>query len=109
MVCKSKKVTDKPIGKTGLELVQHAVDTYKVLDLSDRGPFLKLVHSNSFWKDGILTTEYRQPFDIIAKINAEYAQKMAVSREKNDHCLIWLPKSDRAGHWEEIINLTASV
>jgi hypothetical protein len=77
-----------------LELVQHAVDTYKVLVLSDRGSFLKLVHSNSFWKDGLLTAEYRQPFDFIAKTNAEYAQKMAVSREKNDHCLVWLPFTD---------------
>ena len=75
----------------GLELVQHAVDTYKVLDLSDRGLFLKLVHSDSFWKDGILTTEYRQPFDFIAKINEEYAQKTAVSREKNGHCPILAP------------------
>ena len=73
--------------------MQHAVDTYKVLDLSDRGSFLKLVHSNSFWKDGIMTAEYRQPYDLIAKKNAEYTQKMAVSREKNDHCLIWLPLS----------------
>jgi hypothetical protein len=76
-----------------LELVQHAVDTYKVLVLSDRGSFLKLVHSSSFWKDGMLTVEYRQQFDFIAKINNEYKQKMAVSREKNDHCLIWLPLS----------------
>ena len=80
--------------QAGLELVQHAVDTYKVLDLSDKGSFLKLVHSNSFWKDGVLTVEYRQPFDFIAKTNAEYSQKMAVSREKNDHCLIWLPFAD---------------
>src|SRR5450631_2426002 len=65
-----------------LELVQHAVDTYKVLNLSDKGSFLKLVHSNSFWKDGVLKVEYRQPFDFIAKTNAEYTQKMAVSREK---------------------------
>ena len=47
-----------------------------------------------FWKNGMLTVEYRQPFDVIAKINAEYAQKMAVSREKNGHCLVWLPKRD---------------
>ena len=73
--------------------MQHAVDTYEVLDLSDKGSFLKLVHSNSFWKDGALTVEYRQPFYFIAKTNAEYTQKMAVSREKNDHCLIWLPLS----------------
>lgn len=27
--------------------------------------------------------EYRKYFDFIAKINAEYSQEMAVSREKN--------------------------
>jgi hypothetical protein len=42
----------------------------------------------------MLTVEYRQPFDFIAKINHEYTQKMAVSREKNGHCLIWLPSRD---------------
>ena len=41
-----------------------------------------------------MTHEYRQPFDLMAKLNAEYAKKMAVSREKNGHCLIWLPKRD---------------
>ena len=85
--------------------MQHAVDTYKVLDLFDKGSFLKLVHSNSFWKDGALTVEYRQPFDFIAKTNEEYTQKMAVSREKNDHCLIWLPIADISGHWQELLML----
>jgi hypothetical protein len=78
-----------------LELVQHAVTTYKVLDLSNKGSFLKIMHSNFFWKDGILTPEYRQPFDFIAEINSEYKQKMAVSREKNGHCPIWLPSRTR--------------
>lgn len=55
---------------------------------------LELVHSNSFLKDGVLTVEYRQPSDFIAKLNTEYAQKMAVSREKNGHCPIWLPFTD---------------
>ena len=85
--------------------MQHAVDTYKVLDLSDKGSFLKLVHSNSFWKDGVLTVEYRQPFDFIAKTNAEYTQKMAVSCEKNDHCLIWLSSAYKSGHWQESLSL----
>jgi hypothetical protein len=77
-----------------LELMQHAVNTYKVLDSSIKRSFLKIVHSNLIWKDGALIPEYLQPFDFIAKTNIEYAQKMAVSREKNGHCPIWLPSAD---------------
>ncbi len=77
-----------------LELMQHAVSTYKVLNSSMKRSFLKIVHSNSLWQDGALIPQYLQPFDFIAKTNIEYARKMAVSREKNGHCPIWLPFAD---------------
>ena len=50
-----------------LELVQHAVITYKNLQAAEKGSFLKIVHSNTTWKDGKLHHEYRQSFDFIAK------------------------------------------
>ena len=73
-----------------LELVQHAVITYKNLKPAERGSFLKIVHSNSTWRDGKLHHEYRQPFDFMAEINNEFKQKKAVFPEKNDPCLLWL-------------------
>ena len=77
-----------------LELLQHAVDAYKVLNLSMKGSFLKIVHSNSIWKDGALIPQYLQPFDFIAKTNLEYAQKKAAFHAKSDLCTVWLPSAD---------------
>ena len=38
----------------GLELVQHAVSTYEIMDAPDKGSYLKIMPSNSIWKDGEL-------------------------------------------------------
>ena len=82
-----------------LELVQHAVNTYEIMDAPNKGSYLKIMHSNSVWKDGELRHEYRQPFDFIAKTNLEYKQKRAAFPEKNDPCPIWLPNPDsNQGH-----------
>jgi site-specific DNA recombinase len=77
-----------------LELLQRTVITYKKHDFVGKKEFLKIVHSNSIWKDGKLHHDYRQPFDFITETNIEYKKKMAVSREKNDHRPIWLPFAD---------------
>ena len=77
-----------------LELVQHVVNTYEIMDAPNKGSYLKIIHSNSVWKDGELRHEYRQPFDFITKTNLEYKQKRAAFPEKNDPCPIWLPVSD---------------
>ena len=45
------------------------------MDSPDKGSYLKIMHSNSIWKDVELLHEYRQPFDFIAKTNLEYKQK----------------------------------
>lgn len=77
-----------------LELVQHAVSTYKMLDTSGKGSFLKIMHSNSCWRDGQLHHEYRKPFDFIAETNREYKLKRAVFHKKNGPCPLWLPVAD---------------
>ncbi|HZV81947.1 MAG TPA: hypothetical protein VFF53_07230, partial [Geobacteraceae bacterium] len=72
-----------------LELVQHAVSTYKMLDTSEKGSFLKIMHSNSCWRDGQLHHEYRKPFDFIAETNREYKLKRAVFRKKSGLCVLF--------------------
>ncbi len=77
-----------------LELTQDAVITYKNQNMNEKRSLLKIVHSNSIWKDGTLSTEYRKPFDLLAVTNHDYQQKKVTFQTKSDLCTIWLPSAD---------------
>ena len=67
-----------------LELSQKAAALYSTQNSDEKRKLLKIVHSNSSWKDGTLFPNYRKPFDLLAVTNAEYNKKKAASCNKSD-------------------------
>ena len=63
-------------------------------DLQEKRKLLLNVYSNSIWDRGILTPNFKQPFNIIAETNNEYQQKKATSGEESDLFEIWRPRDD---------------
>ena len=77
-----------------LELLQGAVSIYESRDMAAKRKILEFVCSNSTWKEGILTPEYRKPFNILEVANREYRKKKAISGVENGLCTVWLPGPD---------------
>jgi DNA invertase Pin-like site-specific DNA recombinase len=77
-----------------LELVQHAVIIYKNQNTPEKRKLLKIVHSNLSYRDGILTAEYRKPFDILAVSSHAQQIKKAVTRGGDGLRSSWLPFTD---------------
>ncbi|TLN01640.1 hypothetical protein FDZ73_15035 [bacterium] len=77
-----------------LELAQHAVIIHKNSSAEEKRRILKIVHSNSFWRDGELTANYQKPFDLLAVTNKSYKRKKATFPEKSDLRDNWLPSAD---------------
>lgn len=74
-----------------LELAQHAVIVHRNSNAEEKRRILKIVHSNSFWRDGELTANYQKPFDLLAVTNKSYKRKKANFPEKSGLRDIWLP------------------
>ena len=77
-----------------LEIAQKAVFLYEKQNLQEKRRILNFVLSNSVWKDGRLTPNYRQPFGMLAEKNIAYKKNKAVFPEKNDLGSFWLPGTD---------------
>lgn len=77
-----------------LELSQHAVTIYEKQEMREKRRLLDFVFSNSTWKDGTLTPNYRKPFDMIAVTNISYKKEQAASPGKSGLNEIWLPGQD---------------
>jgi site-specific DNA recombinase len=77
-----------------LELVQHTVIIYKNQIPAEKRRLLKIVHSNLSYREGLLTAEYRKPFDIISVSNRTQQIKKVVSKGGDDLRSIWLPSAD---------------
>ncbi len=82
-----------------LELSQRAVNLYDRQTMVEKRRLLDYVVSNSTWKNGKLTPQYRQPFDLIAVTNHSYQKKKVANSEISDLRPIWLPSPDsNQGH-----------
>ncbi|MCK5230084.1 MAG: hypothetical protein KAR13_07450, partial [Desulfobulbaceae bacterium] len=73
-----------------LELAQRAVILYEKQDMQEKRRIINFVCSNSIWKDGRLHPNYCQPFDMLAEINQDWRQEIAVSDGKNTEIEKWL-------------------
>ncbi len=62
--------------------------------MAEKRRLLDYVVSNSTWKNGKLTPQYRQPFDIIAVTNQSYQKKKVANSEISDLLPSWLPVVD---------------
>lgn len=76
------------------ELAQKAAGLYVRQEMAEKRRLLQIVFSNSTWRDGTLTPEYRKPFDSIAVTNAAYQQKKTADFTSGDLSEIWLPGPD---------------
>ena len=77
-----------------LELAQRAVVLYEKQTDQEKRRVINFLCSNSFWKDGKLVPNYRQPFDILVKSNVAHKKEMALFPKKKGHFDIWLPGRD---------------
>jgi DNA invertase Pin-like site-specific DNA recombinase len=73
------------------ELVQESVNIYKNQKPEVKRKILQIVCSNLEWRDGMLITEYRKPFDIIADLGVSEKRKKAASSNGNSLLSGWYP------------------
>jgi site-specific DNA recombinase len=66
-----------------LELAQRASFLYEQQDVFEKRRLLEFVVSNSIYKDGRLTVQYRKPFNLMADANIKYKEERNVSLQKN--------------------------
>ena len=69
-------------------------DLFEKQPASEKRRLLEFVLSNSFWANGELTPEFRQPFDMLADMATVGAQKMAAGELTSSHHQEELPHQD---------------
>ena len=74
-----------------LELAQKAGKLFRQQSSGEKRRLLDFVLSNSTWKDGRLTAEYRQPFDLLAENVIAFEAKKRVEGKKAPISDNWLP------------------
>ena len=74
-----------------LELAQKAGSLFRQQSSAEKRRLLGFVLSNCTWKDGKLTAEYRQPFDLLAKNVIALETKKPAERTQTGISDIWLP------------------
>jgi DNA invertase Pin-like site-specific DNA recombinase len=77
-----------------MELANRAADLFEAQSPSEKRRLLDFVLSNSYWADGELTPEFRQPFDMIADMATVSATEKAAGLLSGDLCQVELPESD---------------
>ena len=77
-----------------LELAQRAHVLFESQPANEKRRLLNFVLSNSTWKDGELTANYRQPFDMLAVAVASEKQVMTAGMAETARKDIWLPGMD---------------
>ncbi len=75
-----------------MELANRAADLFADQPASEKRRLLEFVLSNSFWANGELTPEFRQPFDMLADMATVGAQKMAAGLLASSHHQEELPE-----------------
>lgn len=95
MECLRGKKQAQPItGARIIELSQKADSLYSEQVSSEKRKLLINVYSNSTLAGGMITPNFKQPFDMIAITNDDYKQKKATSGEESDLLEIWRPLQD---------------
>jgi len=75
-----------------LELSRRAYELFVKQPPREKRHLLNFLLSNCTWKDGQLTANLRQPFNMIAEMNIAYQKKKATSSAKGDLSANWLPE-----------------
>jgi hypothetical protein len=76
-----------------LRPVQRAPQLFETQEPAEKRQLLNFLLSNCVWKDGSLTAEYRQPFDLLAVARQESDALQRKSGSKKAKTDDWLPKN----------------
>jgi hypothetical protein len=77
-----------------LQLAHGAHELFKRQEPAEKRRLLNSLLSNCVWKTGVLTAEYRQPFDILALAREAGGGDEAMSGGKSGQFVNWLPVVD---------------
>ena len=77
-----------------LELAGNARRLFEKPDAREKRRLLDFLVSNCSWKDGQLTTEFRQPFDLLADTAVAAARTKATSGAESARTENWLLRVD---------------
>jgi len=73
-----------------LELAKSAQALFVRQNAHEKRKLLNFLLSNCSWKGGVLTAEFKQPFDMLAKTNLACQEKTASERESEGRFDFWL-------------------
>lgn len=73
-----------------LELSHRAPELFQRQEPREKRKLLNFVLSNCTWKDGGLSAEFRQPFDLLVLANATHKEQMAAGGASSGHFGNWL-------------------
>ena len=79
-------------GAALLELAARARELFEQQEPKDQRKLLNYLVSNCSWRDGRLSAEYRQPFDIVAKMAVETEQRRPLLVDPQADFANWLPR-----------------
>ena len=77
-----------------LDLARNSHKSFKKQSKEKQIRLLNILCSNSSWKHGTLTTEFNQPFDLIAETVAIDQQQKTAQTADSDRFVNWLPRPD---------------
>lgn len=77
-----------------LELAQNAYVLFVKQPAHEKRRLLNLLVSNCIWKDGVLTVEFKQPFDMLSKFIMNANEEDALGSQKTSGFEKWLPEQD---------------
>ena len=77
-----------------LELARSACRLFSKQKSGEKRRLLNFVLSNCSWKNGELSAEFKQPFDLFVDANRAHRKKMATSTTSSDFRKDWLPDLD---------------
>ena len=77
-----------------LELANQAGELFERQPAGEKRRLLEFLLSNSYWADGELTPQFRQPFDLLRVTVAAGAQKKAAGELSSDQYQEELPRKD---------------
>ena len=73
-------------------LAARARELFEQQEPTEQRKLLNYLVSNCSWRDGRLSAEYRQPFDIIARMAVETKQRGPLLVDPQADFVNWLPR-----------------
>ncbi len=75
-----------------LELAQNAGFLFMKQSAHEKRRLLNFLVSNCIWKDGLLTVQFKQPFDTLAEFISDLDSNESLESEKTGGFEKWLPE-----------------